>query len=89
MANHSVTQLLRKPRVLELRGDSNTSLYREIQAGLFPRPVKTGPRRSAWPAPEVDAIQRARIAGKSAEEIKALVLSLEAQRAQASDVVIR
>lgn len=81
--------LLRKPRVLEIRGDSNTTLYRDIQAGLFTKPVKVGPRKSAWPASEVDALLKARIAGKPADDIRLLVRALEAKRAHAADDVMR
>lgn len=79
---------MRVPQVRAIRGICNTSLYGEIKAGTFPRPVKIGPRRSAWPASEVDAVQRAHIAGKSREEIRELVKALEAKRLRAADGVM-
>ena len=44
------------------------------------RPVKIGGDRSAWPQNEIDAINKARISGKSDAEIKQLVIELEAAR---------
>jgi len=35
-------------------GKSTSSIYEAIAAGTFPRPVKVGPRTSAWLEAEVD-----------------------------------
>lgn len=79
------TTILRIPAVLRLRGRSRSSHYLDIQQGLFPHPVKIGPRAAGHPEHEVEAINNARIAGKSDEEIRSLVLRLEADRTAASD----
>jgi prophage regulatory protein len=79
----AVNPLYRRPVVEQLTGKSRTSIYRDIQRGLFSRPVKIGGDRVAWPANEVEAINKARIAGKSDDEIKLLVIELEAARAAA------
>jgi prophage regulatory protein len=42
--------------------------------------VKIGARAAGWPASEVQALNAARIAGKSDDEIRELVLKLEAAR---------
>lgn len=76
--------LLRKPSVLSMTGFGNTLLYKRINAGLFTRPIRIGTRLSAWRASEVDEINRAIIAGKSDEEIRTLVKTLENARADAS-----
>lgn len=47
-------------------------------------PVKLGERCAAWPAHEVAAINTARIAGKSDEQIRELVTQLEQQRTAAA-----
>ena len=39
-----------------------------------------GPRCVGWPANEVEALNAARIAGKADDDIRALVLKLEAAR---------
>ena len=36
-------------------GIGSTTLQRMIQCGEFPRPVRVGLRRVAWPLPEVQA----------------------------------
>jgi prophage regulatory protein len=47
--------LLRKEQVLAVTGLTNSALYREIEAGRFPRPVQITPGAVAWPASEVEA----------------------------------
>ncbi|MDP3875944.1 MAG: AlpA family phage regulatory protein [Methylobacter sp.] len=74
------TALYRRPIVQQLTGDSRSTTYRKISKGLFTKPVKIGGDRVAWPANEVEAINKARIAGKSDDDIKALVVELEAAR---------
>lgn len=59
---------------------SHTSIYNDIKAGLFTRGVRIGQRSVGWPDTEVDAINRARIAGKTDAEIMALVDKLHADR---------
>jgi len=66
--------------VLRERGRSRSSHYLDIQQGLFTRPVPIGARAVGWPAHEVAALNAARIAGKTDEEIRALVAKLEAAR---------
>ena len=78
-----ITALYRRPIVQQVTGDSRTTIYRKIKAGLFTKPVQIGGERVAWPANEIEAINRARIAGKSDDEIKALVVELEAARGAA------
>lgn len=72
--------ILRLPAVLRERGRSRSAHYFDIQQGLFTHPVQIGLRAVGWPTTEVTAINAARIAGKSDEEIRELVLKLEAAR---------
>ncbi len=72
--------LIRLKTVLSLRGIRKSQHYEEIQNGLFTHPVKIGSRASAWPEHEVAAINSARIAGKTDDEIRELVVKLEAAR---------
>lgn len=74
-------QILRIQAVMAETGHrSHASIYSAIHAGLWTRPVSIGPRSVGWPADEVNAINAARIAGKSDDEIKALVTRLHAKR---------
>lgn len=40
--------LLRRPEVEKLTGKGRSSMYSDIQKGLFPAPVKIGARAVAW-----------------------------------------
>ena len=73
----------RLPAVLRERGRSRSAHYLDIQQGLYVRPVSIGPRAVGWPENEVAALNAARIAGKNDEEIRALVVKLEAARKSA------
>ena len=72
--------ILRLPVVLSERGRSRSAHYLDIQQGLFTRPVQIGLRAVGWPSSEVAAINAARIAGKPDQEVRALVVKLEAAR---------
>jgi prophage regulatory protein len=74
--------ILRKPQArAELGYRSDTSIQNAIKAGLITRPVLIGSRAVGWPADEIEAINAARIAGKTDDEIRALVEYLQGQRA--------
>ncbi len=72
--------ILRLPTVLRVRGRSRSAHYLDIQQGLFTRPVPIGARAVGWPDYEVTALNAARIAGKSEDEIRCLVLELQNAR---------
>ncbi len=72
--------LLRIGTVLQHSGISRSSLYQHISNGLWPKPVLLGARSVGWPADEIDAINAARVAGESDDEIRRLVQALEAGR---------
>lgn len=82
----TLNPLYRRPIVERVYGKSRGTIYREIDAGLFVKPVVIGRDKNgdacqvAWPSNEVQAIIDARIAGKSDEDIKALVTKLETAR---------
>lgn len=86
MANQNIVKLLRFNAASDATGRPRTSFYRAIKAGLLPPPIKIG-EASAWPSDEIDAVNRAFIAGKSEDEIKTLVSSLVAARSQAANQV--
>lgn len=83
-----VQTLLRLPSVKSETGASRSTIYLRIQQGLWPKPVKLGPRSVAWPASEVAALNAARIAGMADIEIRALVAKLEAARKSAPSHVL-
>lgn len=76
--------ILRLPAVLRERGRSRSAHYLDIQQGFFTRPVSIGLRAVGWPADEVSTLNAARIAGRTDNEIRALVAKLEAARKAAA-----
>ena len=73
--------MLRVPMLCKAHGKGKSTLYREIVDGFMPPLVHIGPRATALPEHESDAILRARIAGQSDDQIRALVVELVAARA--------
>lgn len=80
---HTITQLSRLPAIKTATGRSKSSIYRDINTGLFPKPVIIG-ATSAWPANEVQTLIRARVAGWSDDQIRELVSRLHAARAESA-----
>lgn len=72
--------ILRLPAVMAESGSSRSTIYLRVKQGLWPKPVKLGPRAVGWPACEITAINGARIAGMTDDEIRALVIKLESAR---------
>ncbi len=73
-------QILRKPKVLELTGYSQTTLFNRIKNGLFPRQISLGARAVGFVSSEVDAVIQFMIEEKTPEQIKELVKELIANR---------
>jgi prophage regulatory protein len=73
-------RLLPRPEVCTLMGRSSASLHGDMKRGTFVQPIRTGPNSARWPETEVAAIQQARIAGKSEDQIRELVTKLQAAR---------
>nr|WP_276720371.1 AlpA family phage regulatory protein [Pseudooceanicola nitratireducens] len=72
---------MKTPDVCAATGMKRPTLYEHMAKGLFPRPIKLGPKLATWPQDEVAKINAARIAGKTDDEIKSLVAELTAERA--------
>lgn len=73
-------RLLRFPAVIASNGDAKSTFYARIAQGLWTKPVKLSKHASDWPEHECDTLNAARIAGKSDDEIRALVKELHAAR---------
>lgn len=65
-AEPSALILCRLPQVRIRTGLSRSEIYRRIAGGDFPKPIKLGPRASAWAEHEVTAWIAARIAARDA-----------------------
>lgn len=48
-------KLLRRQEVEAITGFACSSIYRLMRAGLFPEPVKIGPKSVRWRASEIEA----------------------------------
>ena len=73
--------LLRRKQIQAETGYARSTLYLRIAQKLWTAPVRIGPHAVGWPAGEVEVLNAARIAGKSDDEIRALVAKLEGARA--------
>ena len=78
--NSSACILWRRKHVQAVTGLSRSSIYLRITQGLLPSPVALGARAVGWPQAEIEAVNRARIAGHGDAALRALVLELVAQR---------
>jgi prophage regulatory protein len=76
----TIDPILRLPDVLGARGCKHSKHYADVDRGLYTEPVRIGPRAVGWPHSEVAALNHARIAGKSEDEIRELVKQLHAKR---------
>jgi prophage regulatory protein len=73
-------QLLKMAELSRRYAEPRSTLYWRIGLGTFVPPIKQGPRAAAFILEEVETLLRARAAGASDEEIKALVRKLVADR---------
>ena len=73
-------RILRIQEVSNTTGLSSSSIYKQIREGKFPHSVNITKRAKGWSEYEVDILNQARIAGKSEQEIRDLVLQLHAER---------
>jgi prophage regulatory protein len=72
--------ILRLPAVKAATGLARSTIYLRVAQGLWPKPVRLGVRAVGWPANEVEAMNSARIAGKTEAQIRDIVLDLQAAR---------
>lgn len=68
-------------------GVGNSTFYEWQKNGLMTPGIPLGTRAKVWPDYELDSIAAARIAGKSEDEIRALVSDLLAKRSKISDLL--
>ena len=72
--------IIKMPQVLAQRARSSSSHYRDIQNGLFTKPVNLGERAVGWPTSEVNILTAAQVAGLTGDEIRSLVAELHTKR---------
>jgi prophage regulatory protein len=59
---------------------STASIYNLMRDGLWPKSVSIGRRSVGWPSDEVIAINAARIAGATDEQLRELIIRLHEKR---------
>jgi prophage regulatory protein len=67
-----VNTIIRLPIVKIRTGRSRSSIYADVQAGLFPAPIKIGPRAVGWLESEVEAwlAQQIELSRKAVKETR-------------------
>jgi predicted DNA-binding transcriptional regulator AlpA len=76
-----LTRMLGRQQVEALTGFKRNALWERIADGLFVKPVHIGSENVArWPSHEIEAINRAWIAGLTPDQVRALVVKLESER---------
>lgn len=80
--------LIRIKKVEEKTGLKKSMVYDLISKEEFVTSIKIGERAVAWVSSEIDAINAARMAGKSAAEIRQLVKTLAAKRQQLANEIL-
>ena len=74
------TRIIRRPELLEQFGFGNTTLHNRINEGLMPPSIPLGVRSVGWLSHELDRVLAFMAAGKSDDDIRALVAHLVDQR---------
>jgi prophage regulatory protein len=80
--------IIRLPRVMDRTGRRRSAVYDDIARGVITRPVACGRRAVGWPSDEIDIIVGARIAGRTEDEIRAIVDRLHAARQVGIDAAV-
>jgi len=71
---------LRFQKVMEVMAMSRSTVHLRVKQGLLTPPVKLGERCTVWPEHEISAINSARLAQRSNDEIRELVRQLQQKR---------
>jgi len=66
--------------VLRRKAIGRSTLYAEIQRGVFPKPVKLGARKVGWPQHEVDQMMLLYLRSPAEQQVQDFVRDLESYR---------
>ena len=74
-------KLIAMKQVIEKTGVCKTAIHNMVAVGLFPKPIKLqNQRRARWLESEVDTIIRAWVSGKSEDQTRVIVDTIERER---------
>jgi prophage regulatory protein len=62
-------RILRLPEVQNRTGKSRSSVYEDVEAGTFPKPIPLGKRAVGWIEDEIDSWIDTRVAERDAEVV--------------------
>ena len=80
MINKTYQKLMRLSEVLDMYPVSRSTLYKQINRGLFPMPVHVSDSSVAWIESEIEAILLAKIQQTDTAQIRQLVRTLKNRR---------
>ena len=80
----SNTKFISIDEVLEKTTFGRSSLYAKVSKGLFPKPVKVGSRKIAWPQYEIDQMMTFYLSTTNEEDTKSFVTKIEKIRTDRS-----
>ena len=75
-----MNSFLRFQEVMKVMAMSRSTVYLRVKQGLLTQPVRIGERCTVWPENEISAINSARLALKTNDEIRELVKQLQQKR---------
>lgn len=74
------TKFIRRPEVESRLAISRSTIYNQINEGLFPSPIMIGTRAVAWIEHEVEQFQQALMMGLTTDELRKFVAQLQQAR---------
>jgi len=84
-----MTESLIRIKMVEAKtGLKKSMVYDLVKKGELVSPIRIGERAVAWISSEIDAINAARMVGKSTDEICELVKILTAKRQQTANEIL-
>ncbi len=84
-----INRLIREPERKQITGIPTSTWYDLQNRGLAPPGVRISRFSVGWPLSELDAVNRARIAGCSDDQIREIIRELVAVRGNPLDEIIR
>ena len=79
--------MMRQQPAMEKTGDKRSTFNSKVNVGLITKPIFISTRVKVWPEHELEAINRAWLAGYEEDQIRELVQKLEEDRSQHSEAV--
>jgi len=74
--------MMRQQPAMAKTGEKRSTFNSKVNSGLITKPIFISPRIKVWPEHELEAINRAWLAGYNEDQIRDLVKELEADRCQ-------